>query len=127
MNTQRTFLSPAKDLGSAKEGTAHFWSQRLTAFAMIPLVLWLCFSLAALPGMDYSAIREWLSRPFSAVLMILLIITGLYHAKLGLQVVIEDYISNHSIRIAAIVAVTMFCALFCVLGVFSVIRIALGT
>jgi len=113
-----------KGHGSAKEGTGHFWLQRVTAIAMIPLVLWLCFSIASLPGMTHAEIREWLSQPFTAVLMILLILTGFFHAKLGIQVVIEDYISNHGTRTAAIIATTLGFALLAVLGVFSVMRIA---
>lgn len=124
MNNLRTPLSEVKGHGSAKEGTGHFWSQRLTAIAMVPLVFWLCFSVASLPGMSQADIRLWLSSPITAVLMILLMLTGLFHAKLGLQVVIEDYVGNHGIRTLAIIGVTLFFALLAVLGVFSVMRIA---
>jgi len=124
MSNFRTPLSQVKGHGSAKEGTGHFWMQRLTAIAMVPLVLWLCFSVASLPGMSQADIRAWLSAPFSAVLMIVLFLTGLYHAKLGLQVIIEDYVGNHGIRTIGIIAVTLLFALLAVLGVFSVMRIA---
>lgn len=124
MSNLRTPLSQVKGHGSAKEGTGHFWVQRLTAIGMIPLVLWLCFSVASLPGMSQADIRLWLSAPFTAVMMILMIVTGLYHAKLGLQVVIEDYVGNHGVRTAGIIAVTMLCAVLAVLGVFSIMRIA---
>jgi|GEM_PF-1324662 len=76
MSNYRTPLSRVKGLGSAKEGTDHFWAQRLTAIALIPLVLWLTFSIASLPDMDYLAIREWLSQPFNAIVMILFMIAG---------------------------------------------------
>ncbi len=124
MSNFRTPLSRVKGLGSAKEGTEHFWSQRLTAIALIPLVLWLAFSVASLPGMDYVAIREWLATPFNAIVMILFLIAGFYHARLGLQVVIEDYIGSHGPRTAAIIAVTFIAAALGVTGVFSVMRIA---
>lgn len=124
MSNFRTPLSRVKGHGSAKEGTAHFWSQRLTAIALVPLVLWLAFSIASLPDMDYIAIREWLSTPFNAIVMILFIIAGFYHAKLGLQVVIEDYVGSHGPRTAAIIAVTFIAAALGVTGVFSVMRIA---
>jgi len=124
MSQLRTPLSQVKGHGSAKEGTSHFWLQRLTAIAMVPLVLWLCFSVASLPGMSQADIREWLSGTFTAVMMILLLMAGFYHAKLGLQMVIEDYIGNHGIRTAAVIASTLICAFFAVLGVFSVMRIA---
>lgn len=124
MNNLRTPLSQVKGHGSAKEGTSHFWVQRITAIAMVPLVLWLAFSVASLPGMSQADIRTWLSGSFTAVLMIALLLTGFYHAKLGLQMVIEDYVGNHGIRTAAIIAVTLMCAFLAVLGVFSVMRIA---
>lgn len=124
MSNYRTPLSKVKGLGSAKEGTDHFWKQRLTAIALVPLVLWLAFSIASLPDMDYLAIREWLSQPFNAIVMILFLITGFLHARLGLQVVIEDYVGSHGPRTAGIIAVTFIAAALCVTGVFSVMRIA---
>lgn len=127
MSNFRTPLKKVKGLGSAKEGTSHFWAQRVTAIAMVPLVLWLGFSVAALPGMDYVAIREWLSQPFNAIVMILFMIAGFYHARLGLQVVIEDYIGPHGPRTAAIIAVNFAAAALGVTGVFSVLRIALAS
>ncbi|MBX2824452.1 MAG: succinate dehydrogenase, hydrophobic membrane anchor protein [Gammaproteobacteria bacterium] len=123
----RTPLATAKGSGSAKEGTGHFWHQRLTAIALIPLVIWFCFSLASLPTLDYSSIRQWLASPVSAVLMISAVIAMFYHAALGLQVVIEDYVSDRGIRAAGIIAVNLLCALLAITGVFSVIKIALGS
>lgn len=127
MSNFRTPLSRVKGLGSAKEGTDHFWAQRLTAIALVPLVLWLAFSIASLPGMDYLTIREWLSQPFNAIVMILFMTAGFYHARLGLQVVIEDYIGSHGPRTAAIIAVTFIAVAMGVTGVFSVLRIALAS
>lgn len=124
MSNFRTPLKNVKGLGSAKEGTEHFWKQRLTAIALVPLVLWLAFSVASLASMDYIAIREWLSQPFNAIVMILFLIAGFHHARLGLQIVIEDYISSHVTRTAAIIAVTFIAAALGVTGVFSVLRIA---
>ena len=127
MKNYRTPLARVKGLGSAKEGTGHFWSQRLTALAMVPLVLWLAFSIASLPSMDYLAIREWLSQPFNAIVMILFMTAGFYLARLGLQVVIEDYVSSHGLRTGAIIGVTFVAAALGVTGVFSVLRIALAS
>ena len=124
MSNLRTPLSQVKGHGSAKEGTGHFWVQRLTAIAMIPLVLWLCFSVASLPGMSQEEIRVWLSGSFTAVMMIVLVLVGLYHAKLGLQMIIEDYVGNHGTRTVAVIAVTLLCGFLAILGVFSVMRIA---
>lgn len=124
MSNFRTPLSRVKGLGSAKEGTDHFWVQRLTAIALVPLVLWLAFSIASLPGMDYLTVREWLSQPFNAIVMIIFMTAGFYHSRLGLQVVIEDYIGSHGPRTAAIIAVTFVAVALGITGVFSVLRIA---
>lgn len=124
MSNLRTPLSRAKGLGSAKEGTGHFWVQRLTAISLIPMVIWVAFAVARLPSMSQADIHTWLSSPFSAVLMILFLIAACLHAKLGLQVVIEDYVSNHAVRTAAIIAVTLISFALAVIGVFSVLRIA---
>ena len=124
MSNFRTPLSRVKGLGSAKEGTDHFWVQRLTAIALVPLVLWLAFSIASLQGMDYLTVREWLSQPFNAIVMIIFMTAGFYHSRLGLQVVIEDYIGSHGPRTAAIIAVTFVAVALGITGVFSVLRIA---
>lgn len=127
MSRTRTPLSQVKGLGSAKEGTGHFWSQRLSALALVPLIIWLCFSIASLPGMDYVSMREWLSQPVTAILMILLIIAGFYHARLGLQEVAIDYVGDHAARTITFIAITFGAAILAVTGVFSVLRIALGS
>lgn len=123
----RAPLATAKGTGSAKEGTSHFWHQRLTAIALIPLVIWFCFSLASLPALDYDSVTKWLASPLSAVLMISALIAMFYHAAMGLQVVIEDYISDRGIRAALIIAVNLLSVLLAITGVFSVIKIALGS
>ncbi len=124
MSSLRTPLSNVKGLGSAKEGTHHFWVQRLTALALVPLVLWMCFSIAALPSSDYATIRAWVGNSFNAVLLVLTLIAAFYHAKLGLQMIIEDYISSHATRTAGIILSTFVCILLACLGVFSVLKIA---
>ena len=123
----RTPLATAKGTGSAKEGTGHFWHQRLTALALIPMVIWFCFSLASLPALDYASIREWMASPVSAILMISALIALFYHAALGLQVVIEDYVSDRGTRAAGIIAVNLLSVLLAITGVFSVLKIALGS
>lgn len=122
----RSPLARAKGWGSAKSGTHHFWVQRLTALALIPLTLWLCFGLASLPGMAYADFVAWLSSPFSAIMMILTLIAVFYHYALGLQVIIEDYVSNHAVRTSAVIASHFVSVILAVTGIFSVIKIALG-
>lgn len=124
MKNMRTPLSQVKGLGSAKEGTGHFWLQRLTAIGLIPLVVWVAFAVARLPSMSQTDIQLWLSNPLSAVLMILFLIASFWHAKLGLQVVIEDYVSDHGVRTVGIIAVNLISVALGVVGVFSVLHIA---
>ncbi|MCP4429542.1 MAG: succinate dehydrogenase, hydrophobic membrane anchor protein [Gammaproteobacteria bacterium] len=125
MNDYRSPLSRVKGLGSAKDGTSHFWHQRLTALALIPLVLWFCFGLASLPA-DYQSLTSYIQQPVVATGLILLIAMVFYHAQLGLQIVLEDYVSSHSIRTITII-ITGFVCLFCALiGIVAVIKILVG-
>lgn len=124
MSNLRTPLSQVKGLGSAKEGTGHFWVQRLTAIGLVPMVIWVAFAVARLPSMSQADIQTWLGNPFSAVMMILFLVASFWHAKLGLQVVIEDYVSDHAVRTVAIIAVNLLTVALAVVGVFSVLHIA---
>jgi len=126
MSYLRTPLSKAKGLGSAKTGTEHFWMQRITALALIPLVIWFCMSLAFLPDANYATVVSWLSSPFNAVLMIITLIAGFYHGALGMQIIFEDYISTHSTRIIAIIISNLVLFFFAALGVFSVLKISIS-
>ncbi len=127
MSTElRTPLKRAKGWGSAKSGTHHFWVQRLTGLALIPLTLWFCFGLASLPSMSYADFTAWLSTPYSAIMMILTLAAVFYHYALGLQVIIEDYVSDHAVRTAAIIATYFFSIIVAVTGIFSVLKIAFG-
>jgi len=103
----RTPLSLTKGLGSAKDGSSHWIMQRLTAIANVVLIIWFLFSAIGLAGADYEATRAWLASPVSAGLMLLLVTSVFYHAKLGLQVVIEDYVHHEGLKIAALTAVTL--------------------
>jgi succinate dehydrogenase / fumarate reductase membrane anchor subunit len=125
MSDLRTPLSQVKGLGSAKEGTAHFWRQRLTALVLIPLTLWFGFSVAAMP-MDYATLVATIQNPAVMVGLIILIIATFYHAQLGLQVIIEDYVSSSSKRLISIILVNFLCILLGVIGVVAVLKIALG-
>ncbi|HBA35310.1 MAG TPA: succinate dehydrogenase, hydrophobic membrane anchor protein [Gammaproteobacteria bacterium] len=126
MNGLRTPLSLVKGLGAAKTGTGHWWMQRVTALALIPLALWFCFSVAALPGSDYATVKAWLGSPFVVTVLILTVIATFYHAQLGLQVVIEDYISGHGMRLAAILLVNFLCMIFATVAIVSLLKISLG-
>jgi succinate dehydrogenase / fumarate reductase membrane anchor subunit len=125
MSDFRTPLSRVKGLGSAKEGTTHFWRQRLTALILIPLVLCFGFGLAAMP-VDYTTLIATIQHPAVTVGLIILIIAVFYHAQLGLQVIIEDYVSTKSTRMVSLILITFLCLLLGVIGVVSILKIALG-
>ena len=121
----RTPLSRVKGLGSAKSGTSHFWHQRLTALILIPLVLWVGFSLAALP-LEHASLVSWIQQPLVTIGLVVLIVAIFYHAQMGLQVVIEDYIARHSQRIMVLLISNFVCLIFGVVGVVAVLKIAFG-
>lgn len=121
----RSPLGRARGYGSAKDGTHHFWVQRVSALALIPLTLWLVFSLAKLPG-DYAAVRWWLQAPSVAVAMVLFVVTALYHSLLGVQVVIEDYVAAEGSKLALLILSKFVHITAAVAGVFAVLKIALA-
>ena len=125
MTDFRTPLSKVKGLGSAKDGTTHFWRQRLTSLLLIPLVLWVGFSLAALP-VDHATLVGWIRQPWVSVALVLLVIVTFYHAQLGLQVVIEDYVSSHARRTTILLLTNLSCLLLGTIGVISVLKISFG-
>lgn len=112
-------------LGSAREGTGHFWAQRTSAIALVPLMLWFAASMAGASGYDYETLSYWLAKPVNAILIILLCISVLYHAKLGLQVVIEDYVHGGA-RMLGLIAVNFICIGLAVAAIFAVVSVALG-
>ena len=123
--TMRTPLKRVRGLGSAKAGVHHWWNQRLSAVAMIPLMLWAIFTVATLPGLTYADALMTVQHPINATLLILFLAAGFWHASLGLQVVIEDYVSNEGTRMVLITAIKGGLILIGALAVFSVLRIAL--
>lgn len=121
---QQTAIARVRGLGAAREGVGHWKLQRLTAIANIPLVLWFVFNAAALSGETYEAARAWLGSPLPATLMILLVISVFYHARLGLQVVIEDYVLHEGARVASLVLISLLAvglAVACVVAVLTVL------
>jgi len=99
----RSHLGRARGLGSAHEGVHHWWAQRLTALALIPLGLWFVASIVCLAGADYASISQWLSAPLTVGALSLTILAVFYHAVLGLQIVIEDYIHTKAVKLALLV------------------------
>lgn len=118
----RTPISTSKGLGSAQEGLGHWTMQRLTAIANLVLIGWFLISAMSLAGADYQETRAWLASPVSASLMLLLIASVFYHTKLGLQVVIEDYVHHHGLKIAALTAITLTIAALGVIAAVAVLK-----
>ena len=108
MSDMRTPLSRARGLGSAKKGTHYFWMQRVTALANIPLTLFLVGALVVHAGADYATMTAFLGNPLVGVVMLLLIVSAIYHMRLGLQVVIEDYIHGEASKLLALIANNFF-------------------
>ena len=120
----RTPLGRVRGLGTAKEGVEHWWVQRLTSVALVPLVIWFAFQIGDLAGADLATFQFWLGHHANALLMVLLVVTLFHHAQLGLQVVIEDYVHHEGVKLAAIVSVK-FLAIVCALSsVLAVLRLA---
>lgn len=121
----RSPLSRARGLGSAKDGVHHWWIQRATAVALVPLTLWFAFGLAANVGGGYEAVRAWVACPFTAVALILFIATAFHHGQLGLQVVIEDYVHSKPMNLSLLFIVKFGSFAFAVAGILAVLKIAL--
>ena len=122
----RSPLGKVRGLGSAKEGVAHWWAQRMTAVALVPLMIWFVASICAMTGADYDAVRTWIATPMVSIMLVLLTLAVFHHAQLGLQVVLEDYVHTEWLKIASI-AIVKFAAIgLAVANIFSIVKIALG-
>ncbi|HEY0861079.1 MAG TPA: succinate dehydrogenase, hydrophobic membrane anchor protein [Pseudoxanthomonas sp.] len=126
MSRFRTPLKSVRGLGSAKTGTAHFVNQRLTATALVLLGIWFLVFVVSLLGADYVTATEAVSRPWNAVLLVGFLIAMFWHAQLGLQVVLEDYVHHSLLALVVQTAVRFIAVLGAIISVFAVARIALG-
>jgi succinate dehydrogenase / fumarate reductase membrane anchor subunit len=121
-----TPLSRVRGLGSARSGAHHWWLERLTAIATFVLFVWLIVSILRLPSLDHGAVTAWLADPLAAVPMLLLIVTTFWHLKLGLQVILEDYVHQPGTKLFSIVLLNFFVIAGGALAFFSVLKIAFG-
>ena len=122
----RSPLGRALGLGSAKEGVEHWWLQRITAAALVPLSIWFIIAIIRLVGADIETVRDWVSTPMPAILLVLLLIATFWHASLGLQVVVEDYVHTPLAKLGLVIVVRLGCFAFAVAGIFAVLSMALG-
>ena len=122
----RTPLGRARGLGSAKQGVHHWWAQRVTAVALVPLTLWFILALVGLAGSEATAASAFVAHPVNAILLLLLIAATFHHLHLGLQVVIEDYVHGELAKIAAVLAIKLLAVALGVAAAFSVLKIAFG-
>jgi succinate dehydrogenase / fumarate reductase membrane anchor subunit len=123
----RSPVGRAIGLGSAKEGVEHWWLQRVTAVALVPLTLWFVVAVVRISGADIDTVRDWVGRPLPAILLVLLLIATFWHAALGLQVVIEDYVHADLAKLGLLIVVRLGCFALTVAGVFAVLSMAVGT
>src|SRR4051812_49602022 len=122
----RSMLGRVRGLGSAKEGVNHWWAQRLTAVALVPLTLWFVASIVGLIGAPFEAFRAWVRNPLDAVLLVALIVATFQHAQLGLQVVIEDYVHHEPTKLVSLLVMKGAAVLLGLTAVWAVVQLAFG-
>jgi succinate dehydrogenase / fumarate reductase membrane anchor subunit len=112
--------------GPARSGVHHWWAQRLTSLALVPLGIWFVLSLCFLPGFDHLTVIAWMAQSWTAVLLVLFVLVAAWHSKLGLQVIIEDYVHGAGAKTLLLVLVSFVHVLLAGAAVFAVLRVALG-
>jgi len=122
----RSPLGKVLGVGSAKSGVQHWWVQRLTAVALVPLSVWFVVSLLSLPSFDHATVVAWMSGSWTALLLILLVLTCAWHSQLGVRVVVEDYVHGAAARTVTLVSVLFVHTLIAAAGVFAVLKVAFG-
>ena len=126
MTDMRTPLNKVRGLGSAREGTGHFWHIRLSAIALLPLSLFVVGWVLSLRGAGYEAVRTSLSQPLVALAVGLFMVIGLYHMRLGMQIIIEDYAETEGSKLVLLILNTFFVAAIGAASVFAILKIAFG-
>ncbi|HEX4241755.1 MAG TPA: succinate dehydrogenase, hydrophobic membrane anchor protein [Steroidobacteraceae bacterium] len=122
----RSPLSRVTGLGSAKDGTAHWWAERVSSVALLPLTLWLLFSLLTLPSLDYATVRAWMSFPLTGFLSVLLVAVAAYHSYLGTSVVVEDYVHAQGTKLFCMLSLKFAHVLAGGAGIFAILRSSFG-
>lgn len=128
MNKSRSMQTPlaaARGLGSAKSGLHHWWNQRMTAVAMVPLVIWMVSLSILMTGAGYEDALVLVSQPANATVLILFVAVGFWHAMLGLQVILEDYVAAEGLRLILITLIRMFAVVLAAFSILSILRVVL--
>jgi succinate dehydrogenase / fumarate reductase membrane anchor subunit len=121
-----TPIARVRGLGSAREGGEHWWHERLSSVALLILYVWLIVSLLRLPALDHRGVTEWLRQPSAAVPMLLLVAATFWHLKMGLKVVIEDYVHDEGNRFLCVLLLDLAAVAGAAFGLFAVLKVALG-
>ncbi len=121
-----TPLRQVLGLGSARSGVHHWWLQRLTSIALVPLTIWFVVSLLSLPMLDHATVVAWMSQGLTALLLVLLVLTVAWHSRLGVQVVVEDYVHGSGARTLTLVLLGFAHVFLAAAGVFAILRVAFG-
>jgi succinate dehydrogenase / fumarate reductase membrane anchor subunit len=124
--SMRTPLGRVRGLGSAKSGTEHFWQQRVTAVALVPLTVAFVAILVSLLGRNHAAVVQILGSPPVAILMVLFVLAGCWHMRLGMQVIIEDYVHGETSKLVLLMLNTFFTVAVCLAAIFAVLKISFG-
>jgi succinate dehydrogenase / fumarate reductase membrane anchor subunit len=122
----RSPLATVLGQGSAKGGVHHWWVQRLTSVALVPLGVWFVVSVLSLPSFDHATVSAWMGQLWTAVFLILLVLTAAWHSQLGVRVVVEDYVHGHGSKALVLALVTFFHVVLAVAGVLAILKVALG-
>jgi succinate dehydrogenase / fumarate reductase membrane anchor subunit len=122
----RSSLGKVEGLGAAKEGAHHWWVQRVSSAALVLLTLWFVASLVHLGSFDYAVVHAWLAKSANAVLMVLLAVTAIYHSQLGVQVVVEDYVSHHGAKLSVLILMNFVHIFLAAVAAFAILRVAFG-
>ncbi|MFC3713738.1 succinate dehydrogenase, hydrophobic membrane anchor protein [Sphingoaurantiacus capsulatus] len=121
-----TQLGRVRGLGAAKSGTHHWWLQRVTALSNFALLVWFVVSLVRLPVLDHPTVTAWIQQPLTAVPLLLLIASVFWHLRLGVQVLIEDYVTNEGTKVLSLLALGFFALALGFTAAFCVLKIAFG-
>lgn len=122
----RSPLARVLGQGSAKEGVHHWWAQRLTSVALVPLGVWFAVSVLSLPALDHATVTAWIGQLWTAVFLILLVLTAAWHSQLGVRIVVEDYVHGSGAKTLTLALVTFFHIVVAAAGVLAVLKVALG-